>query len=380
MMKSSGIPKYDLERSDFLLERLKLGDEVLKALEERKLPPFLPDEPYDLDEVRAKHKRQIIEVEYGEFPEEIMKVEGRITSSEAVFGGKAAFTRADLTLKGEKCEFTFPISYIMPNDGGKKHPTFFNIAFGDMPPESDIPLEYMMERGFAIFSFHYKDVTADTDDFSDGLMGCFSGKDAELIGEHKISKMAIWGYATSRMLDYALTVDGVDSDNTIITGHSRLGKTALFTGIIDERFKFVIVNDSGCCGAALHRGKSGEKIVNITTKYLRWFTKDFAEYQDREDELPFDQHTVMGLVAPRYMYVASGVDDLWSDPPSEFLGAAAASQGYLPYGLSGLVADKLPKAGDYFHEGHVGYHVREGGHTLVYEDWKRFMDYVDLHK
>ena len=32
-----------------------------------------------------------------------------------------------------------------------------------------------------------------------------------------------------------------------------------------------------------------------------------------------------------------------------------------------------------FHEGSVGYHLREGGHGLKPYDWERYMDYADRH-
>ena len=110
--------------------------------------------------------------------------------------------------------------------------------------------------------------------------------------------MAVWAYAASRVLDYALTLPVIDPHACAVVGHSRLGKTAVFAGAMDERFALTISNNSGCSGAAIHRGKNGERIFNITDKFSRWFTEDFTAWQNREEELPFDQHTVLGLVAP----------------------------------------------------------------------------------
>ena len=36
-----------------------------------------------------------------------------------------------------------------------------------------------------------------------------------------------------RVMDYALTLPGTDADNVAILGHSRLGKTALVTAMMD---------------------------------------------------------------------------------------------------------------------------------------------------
>ena len=81
---------------------------------------------------------------------------------------------------------------------------------------------------------------------------------------------------------------------------------------------------------------------------------------------------------PRKVYVASAAEDLWADPVSEFLSCAAASEVYEKLGLKGLVCpDRLPEAGEHFHEGNIGYHLRKGTHYLSREDWNLFMDYLD---
>lgn len=319
-----------------------------------------------------------MDIEYGAFPQDKMAVSAKIISEDEIFEGKGIFKRIELSLTGAKGTFTFPFTACFPNDGQKNHPSFINIAFGEMPPDSDIPLEYMCGRGFVMMSYYFKDVTADSNEFDTGLIPYFS--DQEVISKRKFGKLSVWAYAAMRMLDYAVTLDEIDPERIAIVGHSRLGKTAILAGIMDERFKYVIANDSGCSGAALHRGKQGERIENIMTKYWRWFTENFAEYEGREYDLPFDQHIVMGLVAPRYLYVASGAEDSWSDPMHEFLGAAAASEAYGAYGMVGLVADKIPKTGERFHEGNIGYHVRAGGHAMLYDDWKLMMDFMDLHR
>ena len=95
----------------------------------------------------------------------------------------------------------------------------------------------------------------------------------------------------------------------------------------------------------------------------------------------FDQHFMVASIAPRYAYVGSGSTDLWADPVSEFLSAAAGSERYEQMGLTGLVhKDKLPEPDEYFHEGHVGYHMRKGPHFLSRHDWAKYMAFIRKHQ
>lgn len=165
-----------------------------------------------------------------------------------------------------------------------------------------------------------------------------------------------------------------------VVGHSRLGKTALLAGALDERFSCVISNNSGCSGAAVSRGKEGETIRHITTAFDYWFCENYQKYADKEDTLPFDQHFLLAAIAPRRLYVASASDDLWADPVSEFLGCFAANEVCDKLGIKGLVSkDRLPLAGEYYHDGTIGFHLRKGSHYLGREDRNLFMDYLEKH-
>ena len=119
--------------------------------------------------------------------------------------------------------------------------------------------------------------------------------------------------------------------------------------------------------------------VPLTIRLSPWLSNPPRTHLPPKNFLPCGQHTVLGLIAPRLLYVCSAADDGWSDPVSEFLGAAAASDAYAPYGKSGLIADRMPKPWDIFHEGCIGYHLRQGGHDLAPEDWQKFMDFMELH-
>jgi hypothetical protein len=181
------------------------------------------------------------------------------------------------------------------------------------------------------------------------------------------------------MMDYLQTREEADKNAIGVSGHSRLGKTALLTGALDDRFAFVCSNDSGCSGAAISRGRcnGGESIRAIVERFSFWFCPNYFKYMDKANELPFDQDALLSLIAPRTLSVGSAKQDLWANPPAEFACAKKASEAWTAYGKTPLVIEGAPCVGENYHDGDVGYYVREGTHYLSREDWNRTLDFFD---
>ena len=160
-------------------------------------------------------------------------------------------------------------------------------------------------------------------------------------------------------------------------GHSRHGKASLWAGARDERFRIVISNNSGCGGAALSKRVFGESIARIL-RISHWFCPTLSLYANNEENMPFDQHQLIALIAPRFVYIASAVEDHGADPKGEFLSGYHAGSVYELYGLKGLGTDVLPPLNQPIMND-IGYHIREGGHDVTDYDWMRFMDFADIH-
>ncbi len=298
-----------------------------------------------------------------------------LSTDENAFAGKAVFEKLSLSFDTPKGTFAFPVSFITPK-AVSPAPLFVAISFRPDVPDKYLPIEEIIDQGYAVANFCYNDVTTDNGEET-GIMTHYPRDPKTGWG-----KIGMWAFAASRVLDYALTRGDIDGSRVAVVGHSRLGKTALWCGAQDERFSMVISNDSGCSGAAISRGKIGETIALITQadRFPYWFCGNYLGWANREYEAAFDQHMLLALAAPRRLYVCSAVEDSWADPESEFLCSAAASPVWALYGKAGLISpDALPEVDSAHHDGHVGYHLRAGCHYLSRTDWNRYIEYRSRH-
>ena len=107
----------------------------------------------------------------------------------------------------------------------------------------------------------------------------------------------------------------------------------------------------------LLRGKHGENINSINLMMPYWFAPAFGKFVGMEQELPFDQHTVLALVSPRLLHVASGSTDFWADPPGEHRSTVLAGEVYRLYGNPEM-SEEFPPVNTPVEAGTLGYHLR----------------------
>lgn len=338
----------------------------------------LPGFPFggQIEKAKSAMLGVLLEEEYGVLPNRETSLSWETVSEEKDFAaGKAILRTVNITAQFETGAFTFPVRAAIPK-GKKKVPFFVHINFRPDVPDRYEPTEEIIDSGFAVLSFCYKEVTSDDADFSNGVSPFLLGAN-EQVRPNDCGKIAMWAWAASRVLDYAETLPELDQNRAMAVGHSRLGKTALLAGAQDTRFALAISNDSGCSGAAITRGKQGERVEDICSRLGYWFCKNYEKYRGKEDDMPFDQHFLLAAIAPRKVYVASAAEDLWADPDFEFLSCVMAGDYFEHYGQKGFVySDRFPAVGEKLHKGNVAYHRRGGTHFLSREDWRLFMEYA----
>lgn len=240
------------------------------------------------------------------------------------------------------------------------------------------PIKVAIERGFGVATFYYGDVEPD---HIDGWREGIRGYALKLAGRTERAPqdwgaLGAWAWGLSRAMDYLATIPDVNAQQVVVFGHSRLGKTALWAGAQDERFSIVISNNSGEGGASLARRNFGENIA-CSIEHASWrYCDRFRDWVDRENELPFDQHMLLGLIAPRPIYIASATKDSLADPKGEFLSAVHAEPIYRLFGLRGMDTSTWP-APDTPIGQTIGYHLRTGEHAITKYDWQQYLEFAD---
>jgi hypothetical protein len=167
-----------------------------------------------------------------------------------------------------------------------------------------------------------------------------------------------------------------------LIGHSRRGKTALLAAALDDRVALVVPHQSGTGGMALSRDSEQETVERINRVFPHWLSDRFTEFDQDVDRLPFDQHALVALVAPRPLLDTEGAQDPWANFPRALDTLKAADPVYKLLGApglqgTGLIQDDDPVVGPNF--GTILQCRLDIQHTLNRAYWERILDYADAH-
>lgn len=178
--------------------------------------------------------------------------------------------------------------------------------------------------------------------------------------------LGVWGWGALRVLDFLETIPEVNTKQLTLTGHSRRGKASLWASANDERIPLVIPQSSGTGGCGSYRivGEGAETLKAITTDVAPyWFVPRLKDFIGKENRLPFDQHFLKALIAPRGQLSRESLGDLWANP----FGTQLMHECTLPvYKFLGVPEN-------------IGIHFREGEHALQPYDWDVVLDFSDYY-
>ncbi|MBE3069210.1 MAG: acetylxylan esterase [Planctomycetes bacterium] len=300
---------------------------------------------------RDEMKAMILYYEYGHLPPAPGNIRATVASTTPILDGAATEQRLTLAM-GPDHKVSFHVNLITPAGKGPWPVIVRNDGdLGQVPIVAEV-----VGRGYMVAEYNRCDLAPD----KAGAVGPAQAA----YPDYDWATLAVWAWGGLRVIDYLETLPVVDKARIIATGHSRGGKTALLQGALDERIALTVPNGSGCGGAGCYRVKQGESLAEITDpkRFGYWFSPRFRQFADRETRLPFDQHFLKALVAPRALLSTDAIGDAWANPlgtQQTFVAARVVFE-WLGAGAK------------------CGASVREGGHDQNAEDWAALLDFADL--
>ncbi|MCU0226743.1 MAG: acetylxylan esterase [Bryobacterales bacterium] len=193
----------------------------------------------------------------------------------------------------------------------------------------------------------------------------YSDEYIDVYPQHDFSTIARWGWAASRAVDYLFTLPKVNRAQIGITGHSRNGKQALMAAAFDERIGAVILSSGNTGEATPWRFTpdiySNETLEQITTTFPHWFHPRLRFFAGREHKLPIDQNSIISMVAPRGLLIASAYSEGQGAPYGIEQGYRSAQGVYRLLGA----------------EDKIALHLRAGEHATTAGDIERYVDFLD---
>jgi (4-O-methyl)-D-glucuronate---lignin esterase len=290
---------------------------------------------------------------YGHMPPAPGNVVATLVSSESALEGAAVEQRYLLSM-GPEHAIEMNLRMLLPNKKGPFPAIVLNANHQDAHP----PIEQeLIERGYALVVYNRTDLDPDQNNQA--------GPAEKAYPEYDWGTLAMWAWGGMRTFDFLETLESIDSAKVVITGHSRGGKTALLVGAFDPRFALVVPNGSGCGGSGCFRilGPKSETLEVITDpeRFSYWFHPRLRTFGGQVGRLPFDQHLLRALVAPRALLSTDALADYWSNPR----GTQATYEAAQP------VFDYLGVPDN------NGQHFRPGKHDQLAEDWRALLDFAD---
>lgn len=248
----------------------------------------------------------------------------------------------------------------------------------------------VLEQGYAHIRFTPTDIYPDDSSAADGINrdGVYTrlypyDKDQY---EYASGALMAWGWGVSQIISaLEQPVEGADTTwgeqlginpaQTLVTGHSRYGKAAMFAAAFDERIRICLSSEPGGSGIQSYRYKVEGKIFNFNTypkadrvygkteiptvsygKGSSWFPETAAHFVNKDRQLPFDSSDIIALVAPRPFFAVTGIDTHWLGNEGGVAAVQAAAEVYAYVGR------------DPIEQGNIAVRARQSDHVLYNRD------------
>jgi hypothetical protein len=243
------------------------------------------------------------------------------TPTSATTGSRSGNTvTVSVNDNGRTISFNASITY--PSTGTAPYPAVIGVG------GSNLNNSALTSMGVAVINFPNNEIAQQNGQSSRGV-----GKFYDIYGSgHSAGALIAWSWGVSRLIDALekTPAANIDVARLGVTGCSRNGKGAMVAGAFDERIKLTIPQESGSGGSGTWRvsdwmrsqGQDTQTLSQIVGENV-WFRANFNQFSSSATRLPFDHHSITGLIAPRAVYIIEN-DILWLGPQSSWTGANAA--------------------------------------------------------
>ncbi|MFG1699518.1 cellulose binding domain-containing protein [Nonomuraea sp. NPDC049309] len=152
--------------------------------------------------------------------------------------------------------------------------------------------------------------------------------------------LAAWAWGVSRIIDVLEQSGGgiLRADATGVTGCSRYGKGAFVAGAFDQRIALTMPIESGSGGVAAFRaipGESGAQPLSSAYSEQPWLGDAFGPFTGSPARLPVDTHSVIGMIAPRGLFIMDNPHIDWLAARSASVAALGGAEIYKALGAEG---------------------------------------------
>ncbi|MEX0929015.1 MAG: hypothetical protein WD266_01230 [Balneolales bacterium] len=264
-------------------------------------------------------------------------------------------------------------SYYRDTDDNKAHEYQRGLRKGNWP------LKMLIDRGYGVATMYAGEISPDYDGgWKEGVHKSYMKVGQHRPESHEWAVLAAWAWGLQRGVDYLVQDEEVNQEAIAVIGHSRRGKAALLAGALDERIAMVIPHQAGTGGTAPSRSYIGESVKMINRNFPHWFNGNFKEFNNLVERLPFDQHDLFSLIAPRPLLLTNATEDIHADPQGQFDMLKLTAPVYELLGVEGVGTTIFPEE-NVLLDSRLGYFIRPGNHSMTDTDWEAWLDFCDRH-
>jgi hypothetical protein len=213
----------------------------------------------------------------------------------------------------------------------------------------------ILAEGVAFINYNVTDVGDETT-YSPNKVGAFYSANPD---RQDTGMLLAWAWGVSRMIDVieASGASIIDPTGIGVHGCSRSGKGAFIAGAFDERVALTVPLESGMAGVPAFRMivPEGGEVLRNAIEYRPWAGEAYRDFlqltvfdqndtagRDADNQaagqlqflLPVDTHEVIGMVAPRGLFVMGNPGIVNLAPRSENITVLAGAEIYSALGVA----------------------------------------------